>query len=119
MPTSTAAYPVVFDLTNDTDGLCTFQSTTGRGFARLLLAGDVTSLGLVAGGDYHYRLSWLGKDYSVRLRCWRDVKITLSELISLAGPGKNGERSRCQLEASLRDNGITVVIEESPSQMTW
>lgn len=119
MPTSTAAYPVAFDLTNDTDGPCSFQSSTGRGFAKLLLAGDVTSLGLIAGGDYQYRLSWMGKDYSVRLRSWRDVRITLSELITLAEPLKNGEQSQCQLEASLRDNGIIVAIEESPGQMTW
>lgn len=54
-----------------------------------------------------------------RLRSWRDLKIALSKLISLAGPRKNGEQSSCQLEASLRDNGIIVAIEESPSQVPW
>ena len=66
MPTSTTAYPVTFDLRNDTDGPCSLQSSMGRGFAKFLLVGDVTSLGLMAGTDYHYRLSWQGKDYSVR-----------------------------------------------------
>lgn len=66
MPTSTAAYSVTFDLTNDTDDPCSLQSSTGPGFAKFLLAGDVTSLGLMAGADYHYRLSCQGKDYSVR-----------------------------------------------------
>ena len=66
MPTSTAAYPVAFDLTNDTDDPCSLQSSTGRGIAKFLLAGDVTSLGLIAGADYHYRLCWQEKEYSVR-----------------------------------------------------
>ena len=66
MPTSTATYSVAFVLTNDTDGPCSLQSSMGRGFAKFLLAGDVTTLGLMAGTDYHYRLSCQGKDYSVR-----------------------------------------------------
>jgi len=66
MPTSTTTYPVALDLTNDTDDPCSLQSSTGRGFAKFLLVGDVTSLGLMAGADYHYRLSWQGKEYSVR-----------------------------------------------------
>ena len=66
MPTSTTAYPVTFDLRNDTDGPCSLQSSMGRGFAKFLLVGDVTSLGLMAGTDYQYRLSWQGKDYSVK-----------------------------------------------------
>ncbi|KAF9650512.1 hypothetical protein BDM02DRAFT_3112029 [Thelephora ganbajun] len=119
MPTSTTAYPVAFDLTNDTDSPCSLQSSTGRGFAKFLLAGDVTSLGLMAGADYHYRLSWQEKEYSVRVRSWRDLKLTLSTLISLAGPRKNGEQSQFQLEASLRDKGIIVAIEESPCQIPW
>lgn len=61
----------------------------------------------------------LTRNCTNRLRGWRDLKISLSKLISLAGPRKNGEQSHCQLEASLRDNGITVAIEESPSQMPW
>ena len=66
MPTSTATYAVAFDLANDTDGPCSLQSSAGHGFAKFLLVGDVTSLGLMAGTDYHYRLSWQGKEYSVR-----------------------------------------------------
>jgi len=54
-----------------------------------------------------------------RVRSWRDLKLTLSTLISMAGPDKNGEQSRCQLEVSLRDKGIIVAIEESPGQVPW
>ena len=72
------------------------------------------------GGNRRNRLdAKLMGDYPHRLRSWRDLKLTLSTLISLAGPWKNGEQSQCQLEASLRDKGIIVAIEESPGQMTW
>ena len=54
-----------------------------------------------------------------RVRNWRDMTPTLSTLIYLAEPWKKVEQCQCQLEASLREKGIIVAIEESLCPMAW
>jgi len=87
MPTSTAPYEVVFELTNDTSAAATIQlarhgSEPSGGSVVLLQQGESISLVLNAGSTYYYRLRQGDTQAWISVKTWQDTQCKAAGFLS-------------------------------------